>query len=151
LHSPEIVFRFAHVDRLLTLVSRAETAQIECPINQAGEDLMPKSEVDWAAIMQSQQFRRVARQRRNTIVVLGVLAAVYYFSIPALIAWAPAFFTLRIAPGVNLGLVFVVSQYPFGGLLAYAFMRRTAEIDRTTVDLAELAEPAIPVEKQHAF
>ena len=112
---------------------------------------MPNSEVDWAAIMQSERFRQVARRRRNTIVVLGVLAAVYYFSIPALIAWAPAFFTLRIAPGVNLGLVFVVSQYPFGGLLAYVFMRRVAAIDRTSVDLAELAEPASAVEKRHAF
>ncbi|KLU26837.1 membrane protein [Caballeronia mineralivorans PML1(12)] len=103
---------------------------------------MQSDQVDWLAMQKSEQFRGLVRHRRNTIAALGLVAALYYFSIPALIAWFPAFFTLRLAPGINLGLVFAVSQYPFGGLIAYVFLRRTASIDRLAADLLEQLAPA---------
>jgi uncharacterized membrane protein (DUF485 family) len=103
---------------------------------------MQSDQVDWLAMQKSEQFRGLVRHRRNAIAALGLVAALYYFSIPALIAWFPAFFTLRLAPGINLGLVFAVSQYPFGGLIAYVFLRRTASIDRLAADLLQQLAPA---------
>jgi uncharacterized membrane protein (DUF485 family) len=103
---------------------------------------MQSDQVDWLAMQKSEQFRGLVRHRRNTIAALGLVAALYYFSIPALIAWFPAFFTLRLAPGINLGLVFAVSQYPFGGLIAYVFLWRTASIDRLAADLLQQLAPA---------
>ncbi|MFK4444137.1 uncharacterized membrane protein (DUF485 family) [Caballeronia udeis] len=103
---------------------------------------MQSNHVDWLAMQTNEQFRGLVRHRRNTIAVLGLVAALYYFSIPALIAWFPGFFTLRLAPGINLGLVFAVSQYPFGGLIAYVFLRRTASIDRLAADLLQQLAPA---------
>ncbi|TDY22023.1 uncharacterized membrane protein (DUF485 family) [Paraburkholderia sp. BL6665CI2N2] len=113
---------------------------------------MAETDVDWDAILSSERFRRLAQKRRNTAVVLGVLAAIYYFSIPALIAWAPSFFKIRLIPGINLGTIFAVSQYPFGGAIAYAFLRRTAQIDQATSDVKEQAAP-IPAagEQRHAY
>ncbi|WP_042268886.1 DUF485 domain-containing protein [Paraburkholderia heleia] len=89
---------------------------------------------DWEAVLASERFRQAARRRRRTIGMLGVLSALYYFSIPALIAWAPDVFRIRLAAGINLGTLFAVSQYPFGGLIVYVFMRRTAAIDRAAAD-----------------
>jgi uncharacterized membrane protein (DUF485 family) len=103
---------------------------------------MQRNQVDWLAMQASASFRDLVRKRRNTVLLLGAVAAVYYFSIPALIAWFPGFFTLRLAPGINLGLVFAVSQYPFGGLIAYIFLRRTASIDRLAAELKRQIEPA---------
>ncbi|PLZ02129.1 DUF485 domain-containing protein [Burkholderia sp. WAC0059] len=111
---------------------------------------MTDNDIDWEAVLASERFRRLARQRRNTLVVLGLLAAVYYFSIPALIAWAPGLFRMRLAAGLNLGTVFAVSQYPFGGLVAYVFMRRTAAIDRSSARLRDEARAATP-EERHAY
>jgi uncharacterized membrane protein (DUF485 family) len=114
---------------------------------------MAESGTDWDAILASERFKRLARRRRNTIVVLGVLAALYYFSIPALIAWGPDVFRIKLAAGLNVGTVFAVSQYPFGGLIVYVFMRRTAALDRATAGLAEQPEAAGVAlgEEHHAF
>jgi uncharacterized membrane protein (DUF485 family) len=110
---------------------------------------MAESDIDWEAVLASERFRQLARRRRNTIVVLGVLAALYYFSIPALIAWAPEVFRIRLAAGINLGTAFAVSQYPFGGLIVYVFMRRTAAIDRAAAGLAERAQGGLAVAEEH--
>jgi uncharacterized membrane protein (DUF485 family) len=104
---------------------------------------MQCNQVDWLAMQKNEQFRALVRHRRNTIAALGFVAAIYYFSIPALIAWLPGFFTIRLAPGINLGLVFAVSQYPFGGLIAYVFLRRTASIDRLCAELLRQLSPAV--------
>jgi uncharacterized membrane protein (DUF485 family) len=108
---------------------------------------MNSDPVDWPVMLSNPQFRALVRTRRNTTLALSVVAALYYFSIPALIAWFPAFFTLRITPGLNLGLVFAVSQYPFGGLIAFVFLRRTAAIDRSAHQLREelTLAPLIPL------
>jgi uncharacterized membrane protein (DUF485 family) len=112
---------------------------------------MNDAEIDWDAIYCSERFQQLARKRRNTIVTLGVLAAVYYFSIPALIAWAPDFFKVRLAPGINLGTLFAISQYPFGGVIAYAFLRRIATLDRAATALAPTTTLAASREASHAF
>jgi hypothetical protein len=41
---------------------------------------------DWDAVLQSRRFQTIARRRRTTIIVLGLLAGMYYFAIPAVIA-----------------------------------------------------------------
>ncbi len=110
---------------------------------------MQSNEVNWRAIQESPRFRDLVRRRRNTIVGLGIAAAIYYFSIPALIGWAPAVFNIRLAPGINLGLLFAVSQYPFGGLIAYLFLRRMSAIDPLARELATQAG-ATAVEKRNA-
>lgn len=101
---------------------------------------MAAGDPDWDAVLASEHFKQLARRRRKTIIVLGALSALYYFSIPALIAWSPDIFRIRLAAGINVGTVFAVSQYPFGGLIAYVFMRRTAAIDRAAAGFAQRAE-----------
>jgi uncharacterized membrane protein (DUF485 family) len=112
---------------------------------------MNDAEIDWDAIYGSERFQQLARRRRNTIVTLGALAAVYYFSIPALIAWAPDFFKIRLAPGINLGTLFAVSQYPFGGVIAYVFLRRIATLDNAATTLAPEKTLVASQEESHAF
>jgi uncharacterized membrane protein (DUF485 family) len=79
---------------------------------------MSNTDIDWHSVLESERFQRLARCRRNLVLVLGALAAAYYFAIPALIAWAPGWFRIRVTDGVNLGTLFAVSQYPFGALIA---------------------------------
>ncbi|MFM0721490.1 DUF485 domain-containing protein [Paraburkholderia strydomiana] len=112
---------------------------------------MNDAEIDWDAIYGSERFQQLARRRRNTIVALGALAAVYYFSIPALIAWAPDFFKIRLAPGINLGTLFAVSQYPFGGVIACVFLRRIATLDNAATTLAPEKTLVASQEESHAF
>jgi len=106
---------------------------------------MNSDPVDWPAILSKPQFRALVRSRRNTTLTLSVVAALYYFSIPALIAWFPAFFALRITPGLNLGLLFAVSQYPFGGLVAFVFLRRIGAIDRSARQLRQELTPGASI------
>jgi uncharacterized membrane protein (DUF485 family) len=113
---------------------------------------MAEIDVDWDTVLASERFRQLARRRSNTAIGLGLLAAIYYFSIPALIAWAPVFFKIRVMPGINLGTIFAVSQYPFGGAIAYIFLRRTAQIDQASADVKEHAGAIKANEEQtHAY
>ncbi|WP_304993799.1 DUF485 domain-containing protein [Burkholderia plantarii] len=85
---------------------------------------------EWRDVLANSQFRTIAIKRRNAIVAVGAFAAAYYFAIPAVIAWAPALFTIRLTGGFNLGVAFAISQYPVGGLLCWVFMRSMARLDR---------------------
>ncbi|WP_124076932.1 DUF485 domain-containing protein [Burkholderia gladioli] len=84
---------------------------------------------DWDAVLQSRRFQTIARRRRTTIIVLGLLAGAYYFAIPAVIAWYPQLFKLRVSGGFTLGVLFAISQYLFGGLVVWVFMRRMRALD----------------------
>jgi uncharacterized membrane protein (DUF485 family) len=111
--------------------------------------------LDWQRILDDPHFRAMARRRRNTVVGLGIAAAIGYFSIPALIAWYPAFFAIRLAPGINVGIVFAVLQYPFGGAIAYAFLRRTERMDRSAATVSKqiatrIAEPMTALSQEES-
>jgi uncharacterized membrane protein (DUF485 family) len=111
--------------------------------------------LDWQRILDDPHFRAMARRRRNTVVALGIVAAIGYFSIPALIAWYPAFFAIRLAPGINVGIVFAVSQYPFGGAIAYAFLRRTERMDRAAATVSkqistQISEPMTALSQEES-
>jgi uncharacterized membrane protein (DUF485 family) len=106
--------------------------------------MMQPSNEDWSAMLHSPAFRTLTRRRRKTVLLLGVAAAVYYFSIPALIAFAPSVFAIRLLPGINLGAVFAVSQYPFGIALAFVFLKRSAVLDAQAGQLA--AAMSLPVD-----
>jgi uncharacterized membrane protein (DUF485 family) len=85
---------------------------------------------EWRSVVADPQFRAIAVERRATVVTLAAAAATYYFAIPAAIEWAPALLKYRFGGGLNCGIVFAVSQYPVGGLLALVFMRQMAKLDR---------------------
>ncbi|MFP6560165.1 DUF485 domain-containing protein [Paraburkholderia sp. B3] len=106
---------------------------------------MPNSDIDWQAVLASQRFQKLARRRRNIVLTLGILAAVYYFAIPVLIAGAPGWFRIRITDGLNLGTLFAISQYPFGGLIAWVFLRRTASLDHEAQLFTQDRQQASPV------
>jgi uncharacterized membrane protein (DUF485 family) len=113
---------------------------------------MAEFDTDWEAVLRSERFKQLASKRHKTIIALGALAALYYFLIPLLIAWGPEVFRIRLVAGINVGTVFAVSQYPFGGLIVYIFMRRTAAIDRATEVLANRSDAGIAlVEERHAY
>lgn len=107
--------------------------------------MMQASNEDWNAMLHSPAFQTLTRHRRKTVLLLGVAAAVYYFSIPALIAFAPSIFAIRLLPGINLGAVFAVSQYPFGMVLAFVFLKRSATLDARAAQLAAAMSSSLDV------
>ena len=91
--------------------------------------------IDWETIHASPSFRSLMRSRRRTVLSLGAVAGAYYFSIPALLAWFPDFFKLQLAPGINLGVAFAVSQYPLGIVIALIFMWKMSVLGRRAAAL----------------
>jgi uncharacterized membrane protein (DUF485 family) len=113
---------------------------------------MSNTDIDWQSVLQSARFQRLARRRRTLVLVLGALAAAYYFAIPALIAWAPDWFRVRVTDGLNLGTLFAVSQYPFAALIAWIFLRHTAVLDREAQSFVGRETGALPAtEQRHAY
>ncbi len=107
---------------------------------------------DWHAVLASSRFRLIARRRRTAVIVLGLSAAAYYFAIPAVIAWAPHWFNIRIASGINLGVLFALSQYPVGLLIGLIFVRRMAALDREKQAIANSSlVPTVIEGERHAY
>jgi uncharacterized membrane protein (DUF485 family) len=153
LHRALNIFEFHRNGGAFTLgptLYPAPTARHAAPILD-GKKSMNDVGIDWDSIFRSEPFRRLARKRRRTVIALGLLAAIYYFSIPALMSWMPEFFKFRLAAGINVGTLFAISQYPFGGFIVYAFLRRSATLDYAAATLLR-SQPAIArQEKAGAF
>jgi len=67
--------------------------------------------------------REVLRHRRTLFWLVGAFVA-YYFALVLGAAYFQEFFATRVFGRVNVGLLFALSQYVFGGLVAWAYVAR---------------------------
>ncbi|WP_052365541.1 DUF485 domain-containing protein [Halotalea alkalilenta] len=86
----------------------------------------------WSDVDRHPTLRNLRRRKHRLIVVLGIVAALYYFALPFGASQLRDQFALPIHQHLNLGLLFVLSQYPVGGLLAYCYLRGMRRIDAET-------------------
>jgi hypothetical protein len=57
---------------------------------------MSKHSIFWHAVVESERLERPSRRRWTTVLTLGTIATAYYFSIPAMLAWAPGRLRLHV-------------------------------------------------------
>jgi hypothetical protein len=86
---------------------------------------MSKHSISWHAVVESERLERPSRRRWTTVLTLGTIATVYYFAIPAMLAWAPA----RLRLHVTEGTILTVSHCPPGAVIAWTFLCCSAALD----------------------
>lgn len=66
-------------------------------------------------IYNSKQYRQYSRHKLIVIWTLIGITLAFYFSVPVLNFLAPGMMNYRITGSVNVGLIWVIMQYPLGG------------------------------------
>lgn len=87
------------------------------------------SAIPWELISRDTEFVATTRAKARLVTALMVVAALYYFALPLGASLLKPLFQQSLVGQLNVGLVFALSQYPVGALLALAYLRGTRTLD----------------------
>jgi uncharacterized membrane protein (DUF485 family) len=97
--------------------------------------------VNYERIAASPEFRALLRAKVRFIVPATLFFVVYYFALPVLVGYAPAWMDQKVLGPVNLAYVFALSQFLMAWLLAALYVRRAARFDAMAAKVLEKLEP----------
>ena len=86
--------------------------------------------VDWDRVASRDDFRALVAAKRAFIVPATLFFVVYYFALPVLVGYAPAFMKTEVFGVVNLAYVFALSQFFMAWLVAALYLRAAGRFDR---------------------
>jgi len=97
----------------------------------------PKS--TWDEIAGSQPFQDLMATKKIFIVPAFIFFVAYYFALPVLVGYAPAFMSIKVG-SVNLAYLFALSQFFVAWIIAGLYVRAANDFDRLAKDILEKAE-----------
>ena len=80
-------------------------------------------------IYNSKQYRQYSRHKLIVIWTLIGITLEFYFSVTVLNFLAQGMMNYRITGSVNVGLIWVIMQYPLGGLIACYYVKKMRQLD----------------------
>lgn len=84
---------------------------------------------NWEGLAATPQFRSLLREKRRFIVPATVFFICYYFALPILVGYFPAFMNTRVAGPLNLAYLFALSQFLMAWLIAWRYVRAAERFD----------------------
>jgi uncharacterized membrane protein (DUF485 family) len=103
------------------------------------------TEPAWESLATSQEFSALLRQKRRFVIPATLFFIVYYFALPILVGYFPAFMDRRVWGPVNLAYLFALSQFAMAWVLAWLYVRAAARFDRLADELRRSGERVAPV------
>src|SRR5512140_186636 len=73
---------------------------------------------DWDVVAANPEFKALMRAKRRFIVPATIAFIVYYFALPILVGYAPAFMATPVIGPVNIAYLFALSQFFVAWLIA---------------------------------
>lgn len=87
--------------------------------------------IDWAAIDADPRFQALHRKKLGFLALLMLFSIIYYFLLPVGAAWFPELFRIRVLGGINIGILFALSEFVVAWGVAALYTRRAnREFDR---------------------
>jgi uncharacterized membrane protein (DUF485 family) len=99
------------------------------------------SQTTWDKIAESREFQDLMATKKTFIVPAFIFFVVYYFALPVLVGYAPAFMSTKVGP-VNLAYLFALSQFFVAWLIAGLYLKAANNFDRLAKDILDRAEDA---------
>jgi uncharacterized membrane protein (DUF485 family) len=97
-----------------------------------------KKSPPWDKIAASPEFAELLRQKRRFILRATIFFVIYYFALPVLVGYFPAFMERKVLGPVNLAFLFALSQFVMAWGLAWLYVRKAAQFDAmATIVLAK--------------
>ncbi len=94
---------------------------------------------EWDKIATSPQFKDLMAIKKIFIVPAFVFFVVYYFALPVLVGYAPAFMATRVIGTVNIAYLFALSQFFMAWIIAGLYVKAANDFDRLSRDIIEKA------------
>ncbi len=98
------------------------------------------SQSTWDRIADSQEFKDLMATKKIFIVPAFVFFIVYYFALPILVGYAPAFMSTKVIGNVNLAYLFALSQFFMAWTIAWLYVKAAGDFDKLAKDIIEKAE-----------
>ena len=100
---------------------------------------MPKTP-DWDRIAETEKFHSLLREKRRFVVPATLFFIVYYFALPVLVGYFPAFMSTRVIGPINLAYLFALSQFVMAWIIAWLYVRASERFDRLAQQLKSEGE-----------
>jgi uncharacterized membrane protein (DUF485 family) len=98
------------------------------------------SQSEWDRVAASPEFQDLMATKRIFIIPAIVFFIVYYFALPVLVGYAPAFMSIKVWGEVNLAYLFALSQFFVAWIIAWLYVRAADDFDKLAKDISEKAE-----------
>jgi len=106
---------------------------------------MAKITADFEQIEQSEEFKRLKRQKYKFIFPIPILFFFYYLAFPIMSAYAKPLMTTLVFGNFTFGYLFGISYYLVIWALAFLYLYKAKQYDRL---IDEIVEKYAPKEKE---
>ena len=97
---------------------------------------MSEHTYNWAHIAQTPKDLELKRRKRVFLFGWWIVASIYYFLLPILSGYFPDFFKIKVVGVINLGYLFILSQFVVAFFVAIYYTKvANSEFDRLTEEL----------------
>jgi uncharacterized membrane protein (DUF485 family) len=97
---------------------------------------------DWDRVAAMAEFKQLLASKRKFIIPATVFFIAYYFALPILVGYAPAFMDQKVLGVVNLAYLFALSQFFMAWIIAALYVRTAMKWDAMAhAIIARLREP----------
>jgi uncharacterized membrane protein (DUF485 family) len=112
------------------------------PMNALPQEMQryEASQTEWDRVAASKEFKDLMATKKIFIVPAFVFFIVYYFALPILVGYAPAFMSTKVIGNVNLAYLFALSQFFMAWTIAWLYVKAAGDFDKLAKDIIEKAE-----------
>ena len=84
---------------------------------------------DWDVVAANPEFKALMRAKKRFIIPATIVFVLYYFALPILVGYAPAFMATPVIGPVNIAYLFALSQFFVAWFIAFLYVRAAARFD----------------------
>jgi len=94
-------------------------------------------QIEWDRVAAKQEFKDLMATKKMFIVPAFVFFVVYYFLLPVLVGYAPAFMSTKVWGPVNLAYLFALSQFFMAWIIAFLYVKAANGFDKLAKDIID--------------
>jgi uncharacterized membrane protein (DUF485 family) len=94
----------------------------------------------WRRIATSREFKDLLALKKTFILPAFLIFFFYYFALPIAVGFAPKWMSAVVIGDVTIGLVFALSQFVIGGIIAWLYLGASDKFDALTRDILKKHE-----------
>ena len=98
------------------------------------------TQTEWDRVAASRDFKDLMATKKIFVVPAFVFFLAYYFALPILVGYAPAFMSTKVIGNVNLAYLFALSQFFMAWTVAWLYVRAAGDFDKLAKDIIDKAE-----------
>ena len=98
------------------------------------------SQTEWDRVAASREFKDLMATKKIFVIPAFVFFLAYYFALPILVGYAPAFMSTKVIGNVNLAYLFALSQFFMAWTVAWLYVRAAGDFDKLAKDIIDKAE-----------